>query len=346
MAINYRVQENNQTVHFEGDAQITLTSDGSNVQAKLNELNSMLPEVQVGGMEPVNMSTKIWLDTTGEFIYYPYSNPNLLINSNFTNPINQRNATTYAQNKYFIDRWRRVSGSLTTINISSTYGLYIKGISISQVIELQNPIGKTLTASAQFCDEYGATKVVTFTTTLGTSSSSNTYFLFTPDPDNNFVEFAINNFTVPSDWGFGSSLYVTWAKVEIGSAATVYFHPDYSSELVKCQRYYYKLTSDGSARIYPTNSWWTTTINAILYLPTTMRILPTPSFSNNVDIWFGTQDGNQVTGYTPTQVEAGRFLPNQIELTMTTNKNVSGYDQWNLLVANGGYIELDAEIYL
>ena len=42
MAINYRVQENNQTVHFEGDAQITLTSDGSNVQAKLNEFNSML----------------------------------------------------------------------------------------------------------------------------------------------------------------------------------------------------------------------------------------------------------------------------------------------------------------
>ena len=125
MAINYRVQENGETVHFETEASVTLTSDGSNVQTELENIQTSLKKIP---------------------------SPNLLINTDFTNPVNQRRATNIVTNRYFIDRWYKISGDFITVAISSVYGLSIKGISIGQYIEFPNSLGKTISASAKFCD--------------------------------------------------------------------------------------------------------------------------------------------------------------------------------------------------
>ena len=68
--------------------------------------------------------------------------PNLLDNSNFTNPVNQRNGSgTISASGYFIDRWKLVSG---TVQITAN-GLVLNGI-ISQILE--NAVGTDVTASA------------------------------------------------------------------------------------------------------------------------------------------------------------------------------------------------------
>lgn len=69
-------------------------------------------------------------------------NLNLLDNSDFTNPVNQRNGSgTISASGYFIDRWKLVSG---TVQITAN-GLVLNGI-ISQILE--NAVGTDVTASA------------------------------------------------------------------------------------------------------------------------------------------------------------------------------------------------------
>ena len=79
---------------------------------------------------------------TDEKISESIPNPNVLDNTNFKNPVNQRGASgTVSAVGYFIDRWKLVSG---TVELTSD-GLVLNG-TISQVLE--NAAGTNVTASA------------------------------------------------------------------------------------------------------------------------------------------------------------------------------------------------------
>jgi len=88
-------------------------------------------------------------------------NLNLLDNSDFTNPVNQRNGSgTISASGYFIDRWKLVSG---TVQITAN-GLVLNGI-ISQILENAAGTDVTASASAGTASYDNSTKTFTLTAT-------------------------------------------------------------------------------------------------------------------------------------------------------------------------------------
>ena len=119
------------------------------------------------------------------------SNPNLLINPDFK--INQRDISgTFSKTgKYFVDRWKLVSGAVT---INSDGTLTLNG-SICQPLE--DTAGTNVTASVS----------------AGTAVYDDT----------------TKTFTI-----MGKNITLSWAKLEIGSTATLFSPPDPATELIKC----------------------------------------------------------------------------------------------------------------
>lgn len=130
------------------------------------------------------------------------SNPNLLDNWYFANPVNQRGITTFTVGQYGIDRWKLISGS-ATVNSDGT--ITLNG-TIRQILE--NAVDGAVTAS-----------VVTASGTATASYNS-----------------ANKQFDITSSGGV-----IKAAKLEYGSVSTLAndHAPDYATELLKCQRYAY-----------------------------------------------------------------------------------------------------------
>lgn len=130
---------------------------------------------------------------------YYLSPHNLLDNSNFRNPVNQRGVSgTISTAGYFIDRWKLVSGSVTI----GADGLMLNG-TIAQILE--NSPG-TVTASAN-------AGTATF------DASSNT--------------FSLTGSGVVVEW---AALY---EGSYTAATLPPYVPKGYAAELAECQRYYY-----------------------------------------------------------------------------------------------------------
>ena len=94
-------------------------------------------------------------------IFAAIPNPNLLDNSDFTNPVNQRGVSgTISTAGYFIDRWKLVSG---TVQITAE-GLVLNG-TISQILENAAGTDVTASASAGTASYDNSTKTFTLTAT-------------------------------------------------------------------------------------------------------------------------------------------------------------------------------------
>ena len=138
------------------------------------------------------------------------SNPNLLDNWYFGNPVNQRNVSgTIDAVGYFLDRWKLVSGSVTI----GSNGITLNG-TIAQILE--TAVGTDVTASAL--------------TTEGVVVASY---------DNNSKTFSLT--------GTGQTFVA--AKLELGTHQTLAHKdangnwvlneiPDYGEQLRRCQRYF------------------------------------------------------------------------------------------------------------
>ena len=72
--------------------------------------------------------------------------------------------------------------------------------------------------------------------------------------------------------------YITGVKLEVGSTATPFEHRSYADELIRCQRYYQRLASDGAYDALMDGMHLVTTqFFAMHSFPTTMRTEPTMS---------------------------------------------------------------------
>ena len=140
------------------------------------------------------------------------SNPNLLDNWYFGNPVNQRNVSGAIDAVgYFLDRWKLVSGSVTI----GSNGITLNG-TIAQILE--TAVGTDVTASAL--------------TTEGVVVASY---------DNNSKTISLT--------GTGQTFVA--AKLELGSQQTLAHQengvwvlneiPDYGEQLRRCQRYFFRL---------------------------------------------------------------------------------------------------------
>lgn len=203
------------------------------------------------------------------------SNPNLLDNPWFT--INQRGLSTYSNvnYSYTVDRWLG----------SSEFDLYVDsdGVSISSgnksIFErLEDSlynflVGKTVTLSV-------LKSTGSIVSVSGVVKSNGNSFVYEEDSDislwltkdslANFVQVEFKNTTVK----------LRAVKLELGSVSTLAMDtaPNYATELLKCQRYFYKTLQfdDNGANISPNQclAVSTTRLQGIKF-PAEMRANPT-----------------------------------------------------------------------
>lgn len=189
-------------------------------------------------------------------------NPNLLINWNLGNPVNQRGASgTISTAGYFFDRWKLVSGSVTI----NSGGIVLNG-TIVQVLEYA--AGQTVTATVLTPD--GVTDV-------------------TPVYDDETKTFTIT----------AQGKTIRAVKLELGPQQTLAHQdvdgnwvlneiPDYGEQLRRCQRYYQRLkASSGYMRFGISQPYTDTAAGVFIPLQGEMRTAPAMSSSGNFALFAG-----------------------------------------------------------
>lgn len=211
---------------------------------------------------------------------------NLIMNPWFT--VNQRGALSYSSVAYTVDRWRLFdsfasvtvsSNGITLTHNSSTstsnFGQYFEDGSVDYLV------GKTVTLSVLLQDGTLYSK-----TDIASSSSpivvvvENYTFEFLARTSAPFVRFG-------SDVS-NATLAIRAVKLEIGSVSTLHLDtaPDYSTELLKCQRYYYQVTALENNAYFSVGTLETATnFFGAFRLPTKMRVTPTASYSGTIKVY-------------------------------------------------------------
>lgn len=220
-------------------------------------------------LKVVNGDTEVLLglDADGSTEWLGSNKPlrNLLDNSDFTNPVNQRGQTSYAGSGYSIDRWRAWvdSNTLTIGNgciiTNGQYAQYVKGLSESE------------------------------------------YSAFAMQSDGTLIQIG-TGYESANDWRYVSLPAGTykWAALYEGSytADTLppYTPKGYAAELAECQRYYqfYKSAS------YPVMAWGNNASQAAitLYMPIQMRVQSPTIQINEPDVFIdGTGAAKTLSSY-------------------------------------------------
>ena len=163
---------------------------------------------------------------------------NLLDNSDFRNPVNQRgiaSGTAVASYAYFIDRWINGEESSIAPNMSSN-GIKPNGAFYQNLDSLTSYVGKKMT----FAVGFSSGKVVTASGTLTNATTDDLFIFDTRDGSNKIA--------VGSDVGMWyvwidyPSSTIQWAALYGGeyTAETLpeYQPKGYGAELAECQRYY------------------------------------------------------------------------------------------------------------
>ena len=245
--------------------------------------------------------------------------------------VNQRSADQLNPSEYGIDRWK--GGSRGSVSVTST-GLAFgsSGGNAWQPMEsalLAWMVGKVFTASVLMSDG-------TIYSGHGTYGTGTTYFLSNP------VELFISsagNFNVRTS----SAATVRAVKLELGSVSTLANDapPDYGQELAKCQRYFYRMKSIGSA--YPFEMGFATSAtNFRVVLPThcSMRT-PVQSVTMNGGNFYAY--GNGVAAGL-TSVSYTGWVPNGIVVTFTTS-GLTAAAIYALMCNNASsYIDISCDI--
>lgn len=222
---------------------------------------------------------------------------NLLDNSNFLNPINQREETNYSGSGYVIDRWRTWDND-AMLSISNN-GITINK-NIWQYVNDKVDIDKTYTIATKTLD--GVIDVCTgkFSDSIGTSR----VWMIT-DPNNGYYCFCL-----------GGGYTYEWAALYEGEFTKEtlpnYQPKSYDDELRACQRYYYKnrsSTAPAAGFFFYTNS-----IKANYPLPVPMRKQPIAD-TTGIDL-------NKIDIYTssgvvhPTNLVVNYYALNSVSITL------------------------------
>lgn len=184
-----------------------------------------------------------------------YSNPNLLDNWYFGNPVNQRGQTSYTGVGYGIDRFLKESGGTIiiendgiTVDASNGATNFIQKGDINKINSL---LGKTVTLSALFSDNTLLTATGTFQDTIPTSTDvvvcqvNSSGIILSTQLFGMAKSYQLFRFTLDS----GNTKKLKAAKLELGSQQTLAHQdadgnwvlneiPDYGEQLARCQRYF------------------------------------------------------------------------------------------------------------
>ena len=251
-----------------------------------------------------------------------WSNPNLLVNWDFRNPVNQRGQTSYVGAGYGIDMWWLQYVSI--LQIKDGYVTYSGMWELRQHFECPLVPGiYTLSIKAANCN-------------------GKTVFRCVSGQNENIVEFIIPE--IGAEWEFKkitfcaekSISYISFynvgqedatmdiqaVKLEVGPISTLALDlmqpSDYTAELRKCQRYLQ--IYNVPLWFYAPQEWYAETI---FDLQEEMRIIPSFSFEGNVEIMRDNGDLDILVS-TVTQFSGNTTKP-LLRLAIDNSKAVIGH---------------------
>lgn len=299
------------------------------------------------------------------------SNENLLINTNFLNPVYQygtgdldelnSSEVGYSDSSYWIDRWYPAQGT-TADNITNyrkEKGIYIENGLCQAVYGMSDYVGQVFTLSIGFED--GTISSVTGTLNAGAGNKiSNDYlsFHFLTGISSGNADVAIVEIKSKKN-GTGTSLTdfyaIQWAKFEKGEFSTQYQIPSYTEEELKCQRYYmrygYKKVNDSSNDKIPYTlglATSKTTGTVIFYLPTQMRITPTIKIVGTFNVQYPNANNSMLDSLV-NSVEVAYVNSNQAIAGLDFSEGYSALTYGQIIAfyayEGGAYICFDAEYH-
>lgn len=225
------------------------------------------------------------------------SNPNLLDNPWFT--VNQRGFSSKNDNGFTVDRWQilQAAGTVSLSNGAITIDPTVSGTTFlwGQTIEdaLTRFAGKTLTLSILLSD--GTIKSKAFEYPISVSSNrqimnvnlgSTHYFeIYAYTSGHARCGYYNNAGTIPS-----SPLTIKAVKLELGSVSTLAMdtEPNYTTELLKCQRYFVRVGGSTRGLAFP---GWILNKNARGCIDLSVPMRTKPIFSGNAGTWISSGHG-------------------------------------------------------
>ena len=290
-----------------------------------------------------------------------YSNPNLLINGDFS--VNQRNFDgkniEILKSVYCFDRWRYYhwgnsaeitknnDGSISIYNTTTDTSQGTGILYFTQQVERfasRTCNNETYTISLKYKLEYpdsskqgdcyfyfeqaGATTSGTLTGKLNkTTTPVIDTRTFTVDGTTTKGSVAVN-------LRQGAKLTIYWVKLETGSIATAFSSRTYAEELALCQRYYQVINNIRLTGFVGSVGYASTTVT---YL-TQMRAEPTIAILNPVTIRYGG------VSYTQTNATTNAWwkTTNEIVISLSNFSNNPVTSYWNSITKTNVF-ELDAE---
>ena len=281
------------------------------------------------------------------------SNENLFDNPWFT--VNQRGISGTHYEDYMADRWDSYgfAGTLITTNTLSN-GIRIQSGSTEGWRAMQNIENYKMLSG----------KVVTFSINIISANPTPTVFLYSTSPNgSNGTWLVIGTstttgilsftFTLPdlsSATGLcialqgveSQDITIRAVKLELGSVSTLALDvaPDYTTELLKCQRYYFRNTStENYAHIAIGTAMSTTSVYIVLPIPVPMRTTPTFAYAGSLSFMTNGSDVSvsSVTAYPKTDHTCLLVL----DLASSVTAGASGSVHFS---TSGSYYELKADL--
>lgn len=230
----------------------TASPGTSDLMARGDHVHPMPTAQEVGALAKDATATNSAM-LGGKMPAYYIQPHNLLDNSDFTNPVNQRGVSDAIDTTgYFIDRWNLVSGNVTISN----EGLALDG-TISQILE-KAPIG-TVTASASAGE-------------AAFDAGTNT--------------FSLTGSGVLVTW---AALYEGEYTAD---TLPPYTPKGYAAELAECRRYFIAIKED-NVTAFPGFVISTDTVRIMLPTPSPMRVVPSFNINDISTITIYTVDGTK-----------------------------------------------------
>jgi len=244
------------------------------------------------------------------------------------------------------DGWLRVASTSTDGKLGS----------FQRVEDFGSLAGETITVSAKVKSNNGAARIelhdggsyftnkaidaadgseqtISITTTVSSSASAFSVHIGVVEP--------VNTTTTISS---GDYIEFTNVKLEIGDTATPFESRSYAEELALCQRYYQRITQDGSANLLPLGACFansSTNIRTALHLPVEMRAAPTIAVSAAADF----TSYIDATAYAATAVGTVASSPTSPVIYMTVTGATDGQTGYGQIEASSsGWIDFLAEL--
>ena len=267
-----------------------------------------------------------------------FSNPNLLINGDFK--INQRNKTTHQGKNgvyvYAADRWR-ILGQNTALAMATKKVTIYKGHTFSQIIEIPAELkGKTVTGCFNVSE---FTKEVTVFLTDGVNEVTKTLevgdniLTLIVDETAESVEFGLRGVAI------SSAVYVQYAKLERGDKFTGFNSRPEAQELLECQRYFYRKTSESDYGTLGVGcGLLTPEVRIVVDCPTVLRTSPTMKMYGSVVL-------GSVVDETVSTYSIYSFDYDSVTVTFESQSITAGMGAILRKGESKSYIEFDAEIY-